>query len=150
MYNLIPWETKPFVPRKKRWLDLIQHLQSWNNRLGWTLRTSVCTHLYGRIVVACLSYHVHTNADVSIVRLHLCNHRPERVDTPRSACTSILRISRHGIGDGSWVAIDPMSVLNIMTVGALVSTFRGMDHVCPECFDPRKWPRYLPDPRQLD
>jgi hypothetical protein len=43
------------------------------------------------------------------------------VDTPRLASGSILRVARHGVGDGGGEAIDPVIIHHIMAVSTLVS-----------------------------
>ena len=65
--------------------------------------------------------HPLTYSHTPILTLHLHNHTTEGIDTPGLAQLLVLRVNRHGICDGCWVAIDPVYILRT--------------GICNECVD---------------
>ncbi len=93
-------------------------------------------------VAGWLAADAHTDSDGTVVCLDLDNDRAEgcelesggalatghagkaeggrTVDAPRLAGTGVLRVARHGVGNGLRVAVDPVGVGDIVAVRALV------------------------------
>ncbi len=59
----------------------------------------------------------HTHSTCPIFRLHLCHHRAQCINAPRLPVALVTRIHGHRIGYWSGVAVDPVLVRYIMTVG---------------------------------
>ena len=72
----------------------------------------------------------------AILRLHLGNERAQGVDAPALPGDRVLRVGAHGVGHRGGVAVDPVLVIHVMAVGALVSW--GVRNKGPQRHDPGK------------
>lgn len=89
-------------------------------------------------VTAWHSANSHANSTRPVVCFHLYNQCTESIDAPGLPSGGVLLVPRHRVGDGSGVAIDPVSVLHIVAVCSLVLGL-GLRDVRSYTLDSRKY-----------